>query len=68
MSGFWQNTVQFIRFFLSSVLGLVLAILNPILFFTKKTKKSSLVIIPIIMISFFLILGLILQSMLGLDT
>lgn len=64
MSSFWQNTVQLIRFFLSSVLGLILAILGPILFFTKKTKNISVIIIPVVFI--LVILAITLRSMLGL--
>jgi hypothetical protein len=64
MNDFWNNISRYPRFFVSSLVGLVLVILAPFrnLFKIKKFRF----ILPIISILFFGILFKILTSMTGL--
>ena len=64
MNNFWTNIVRYPRFFISSMIGLVLIILTPLrnLF---KTPKLRLFLILFILV-FILSLYFIIQTMLGL--
>lgn len=63
MNNFWLNIVRYPRFFVSSVIGLILVILTPFknLF---KIPKLKLVLI-LFSILFVVLLYLILKNMLG---
>jgi hypothetical protein len=64
MNNFWTNILRYPRFFISSMIGLVLIILTPLrnLF---KTPKLRLFLILFILV-FILSLYLILRTMVGL--
>ena len=64
MSNFWSNIVRYPRFFISSMIGLVLIILTPLrnLF---KTPKLRLFLILFILV-FILSLYFIIRTMVGL--
>jgi hypothetical protein len=64
MSNFWTNIVRYPRFFISSMIGLVLIILTPLrnLF---KTPKLRLFLILFILV-FILSLYFIIRTMVGL--
>ena len=64
MNEFWNNISRYPRFFISSLVGLILVILAPFknLFKIKKFRFF----IPIIVISFFGVLSLIIRNMTGL--
>jgi hypothetical protein len=64
MNEFWNNISRYPRFFISSLAGLILVILTPIrnLFKIKKFRF----VLPIVLISFIVILFQILTSMTGL--
>ena len=64
MSDFWTNVSRYPRFFISSLVGLILVILTPFrnLFKIKKFR----IIVPIIFLSFSIILYMILINMTGL--
>ena len=64
MNDFWKNISRYPRFFISSLIGLILIILTPIrnLFKIKKLR----IILPILMLLFFVILFNVIKSMTGL--
>ena len=63
MSNFWNNISRYPRFFISSMVGLILVILSP---FKNLFKIPKLRIILILFfIGFIIFLYLILQNMLG---
>lgn len=64
MNEFWNNISRYPRFFISSLAGLILVILAPFrnLFKIKKFRF----ILPIVFISFIVILSKVLTSMTGL--
>jgi hypothetical protein len=64
MNDFWNNISRYPRFFISSLAGLILVILAPIRNLLKIKKFQFLV--PIILISFLLVLYFILVNMTGL--
>jgi hypothetical protein len=64
MSDFWTNVSRYPRFFISSLVGLILIILTP---FRNLLKiKKFRIIFPILLILFFGSLYLILVNMTGL--
>jgi hypothetical protein len=66
MNDFWSNVSRYPRFFISSLIGLILVIITPIrnLFKIKKFRF----IIPIIFLIIISTLYFILLSMSGLET
>ncbi|CAL8412596.1 unnamed protein product [Dictyota dichotoma] len=65
---FWHNLFRYPRFFISSLIGLILIILNPFITILKQTKKkgsSAFFIVLIIAIFLFVLatLIIILQQM-----
>nr|BDA99069.1 hypothetical protein [Rhodomonas sp. NIES-2332] len=65
MPDFWENVLRFPRFFVSSVIGLLLTILGPFLNLLKRPKTTVIfVIISLIGITF---LTLTLKLMLGIN-
>jgi hypothetical protein len=65
MSDFWENVLKYPRFFISSMLGLVLIISGPFLNLLKR-PDTTLVLILLIL-SLMLFLNLTLKAMLNLD-
>ena len=61
MSDFWNNIARYPRFFISSLVGLILVILAPFrnLFKIKKFR----ILLPLFTIGFFILLGLIIKNM-----
>jgi len=39
MVSFWENTIRYLRFFITSLLGLLLILAQPVLFLLKNTKN-----------------------------
>ena len=64
MSDFWTNVSRYPRFFISSLAGLILIILAPFrnLFKIKKFR----IVLPLVLIGFFVGLYFILVNMTGL--
>jgi hypothetical protein len=64
MNEFWNNIARYPRFFISSLAGLILVILAPLrnLFKIKKFRF----IVPVVFISFVVVVYTILKSMTGL--
>jgi hypothetical protein len=63
MDNFWKNIVRYPRFFISSLVGLILVILMPIKNLFKIKKLRIVLIISISLV--FLALYLILYNMFG---
>jgi len=63
MSEFWNNISRYPRFFISSLVGLILVILAPFrnLFKIKKFR----IFVPILVLLFILILYFIIKNMTG---
>ena len=64
MNSFWKNVVRYPRFFVSSLIGLILVILTPFRNLFKIPKLRLFLIISIILIIF--IIYFIIISMTGL--
>ena len=56
MSGFWENVSRYPRFFVSSVSGLVLTILSPIINLGKSSTSKILIIGFLISIFIFIVI------------
>lgn len=65
MPTFWENVIRLIRFFLSSVTGLVFIIINPIV--SLKEKPVFFYILLIVLIILLVATYKILQQMLGIE-
>nr|QUE28577.1 Ycf33 [Porphyrostromium japonicum] len=65
MPTFWENVLQLVRFFISSVTGLIFIVLSPLIVLRKNSFFFSLVLG--ISFSILLLLYLVLQAMLGLN-
>ena len=64
MSDFWTNVSRYPRFFISSLVGLILIILTP---FRNLLKiKKFRILLPLVLIGFFASLYFILVNMTGL--
>ena len=63
MNDFWNNISRYPRFFISSLVGLILVILTPFKNLLKVPKLRFFLIIGIVM--FLIILYMILQNMTG---
>ena len=64
MNNFWTNVFRYPRFFISSLLGLILIILTPFKNLFKNSKLRIFLILGLIV--FFLSLYMILKKMVGL--
>ena len=64
MENFWTNILRYPRFFISSLLGLILIILTPLRNLFKNPKLKLLTIIGTLI--FIVILVFILRNMVGL--
>jgi len=61
---FWKNVFQLQRFFITSLLGLVLIILNPIINQAKKSNINAFFTILIFFFALFLVFNIV-NSMLN---
>jgi hypothetical protein len=61
---FWKNVFQLQRFFITSLLGLVLIILNPIINQAKKSNINAFFTILILFFGLFLVFNIV-NSMLN---
>ena len=61
---FWKNVFQLQRFFITSLLGLVLIILNPIINQAKKSNINAFFTILILFFALFLVFNIV-NSMLN---
>jgi len=62
---FWDNLLRYPKFFISSMIGLILILLNPIINQMKKFNNNKIVfLIPIIIL---IVLFYILKEMLTID-
>ncbi|MEY3310711.1 MAG: hypothetical protein RL348_29 [Bacteroidota bacterium] len=66
MPDFWENLLRFPRFFISSILGLVLTILGPFFNLLRDPKTTWILLFSTVLSIAFLILTL--QAMLNLNT
>lgn len=66
MPDFWENLLRFPRFFISSILGLVLIILGP--FFNLLRDPKSTWILTLATIIIITLLAKILEAMLSLNS
>ena len=64
MNNFWTNVIRYPRFFLSSMIGLILIILTPFKNLFKTTKLRWFLIIFIL--AFIISLYIIIRTMVGL--
>jgi hypothetical protein len=64
MNNFWENILRYPRFFVSSLVGLILVLLSPLKNLLKTTKSRAILIIFIL--SFFVSIYLIIKNMVGL--
>jgi len=64
MNNFWKNVSRYPRFFISSMMGLILIVLTPLKNLFKIPKLR--IILIIFLVGFILLLYFVLQQMLGL--
>ena len=64
MNNFWTNVIRYPRFFISSMIGLILIILTPFKNLFKTTKLRWFLIIFIL--AFIISLYIIIRTMVGL--
>ena len=64
MNNFWENILRYPRFFVSSFIGLIFIIINPIKNLLKTTQ--SRVILSLLICVFFISINLIIKNMVGL--
>nr|YP_009455878.1 hypothetical protein [Dictyopteris divaricata]YP_010205383.1 hypothetical protein LK366_pgp008 [Grateloupia livida]AQZ25094.1 hypothetical protein [Dictyopteris divaricata]UAV85952.1 hypothetical protein [Grateloupia livida] len=66
---FLHNLLRYPRFFFSSMLGLLLIVLNPILKIGTKNKKNKLVLVFLVIFLLFILIALtwVLKEMLFLN-
>jgi len=64
MNNFWTNVFRYPRFFISSLLGLILIILTPLKNLFKNSKLRIFLILGLIL--FFVSLYIVLKKMVGL--
>jgi hypothetical protein len=67
MNEFWQNIIRYPRFFISSLAGLILIIIRPILnLFKAKGSKPTIILLKLLLILSFSILCFVILNMIGL--
>jgi len=67
MDEFWKNIIRYPRFFISSLAGLILIILKPIIsLFKVKASKPGVILLKIALIITFFTLCFIFSEMVGL--
>ena len=62
---FWDNLLRYPKFFISSMIGLILILLNPIINQMKKFNNNKIVFLILIVVLF--VLFYILKEMLTID-
>lgn len=62
---FWDNLLRYPKFFISSMIGLILVLLNPIINQMKKFNNNKIVFL--ILVIFLIVLFYILKEMLTID-
>nr|ARO91369.1 conserved hypothetical plastid protein [Rhodochaete parvula] len=65
MPTFWENIIRLIRFFVSSVTGLIFIILSP--FVNLIEKRNTLYLVLILFLIILIIVYKILEQMLGIN-
>jgi uncharacterized membrane protein len=55
MDNFWKNIVRYPLFFISSMIGLILVILKPLINFIKTSSLKLFIVITIIIILLLII-------------
>jgi hypothetical protein len=67
MHEFWENIIRYPRFFISSLVGLILIILRPIInLFKVKSSKPTIFLLKLSLMVIFSILCFVLIAMIGL--
>jgi len=67
MDEFWENIIRYPRFFISSLAGLILIIIRPILnLFKVKSSKPIVIFLKLSLMLTFSILCFVLIKMIGL--
>jgi hypothetical protein len=67
MDEFWENIIRYPRFFISSLAGLILIILRPIInLFKVKSSKPTIFLLKLSLMVIFSILCFVLIAMIGL--
>lgn len=67
MDEFWKNIIRYPRFFISSLAGLILIILRPIInLFKVKSSKPTIFLLKLSLMVIFSILCFVLIAMIGL--
>ena len=65
MKIFWENITRYPRFLITSVLGLIIVLLNPLIKWAKKNTKTQIFLLSFLILT-FLIFTFILNAMLDL--
>jgi len=67
MNEFWENILRYPRFFISSLAGLILIIIRPIInLFKAKGSKPTIILLKLSLMLSFFILCLVIINMIGL--
>jgi hypothetical protein len=67
MNEFWQNIIRYPRFFISSLAGLILIIIRPIInLFKAKGSKPTILLLKLSLIISFSSLCFVILNMIGL--
>jgi hypothetical protein len=67
MNEFWQNIIRYPRFFISSLAGLILIIIRPIInLFKAKGSKPTILLLKLSLILSFSSLCFVILNMIGL--
>jgi len=67
MNEFWENIIRYPRFFISSLAGLILIIIRPIInLFKAKGSKPTIILLKLSLMLSFFILCLVIINMIGL--
>jgi hypothetical protein len=67
MDEFWENIIRYPRFFISSLAGLILIIIRPIInLFKVKSSKPTIFLLKLSLMVIFSILCFVLIAMIGL--
>lgn len=62
---FWENLIRYPRFFISSIFGLILILINPLILYLKNFNSRKFVILIIVV--FFIVLFGILKTMITIE-
>ena len=64
MNNFWENVFRYPRFFISSLIGLILVIISPLKNLLKVPKSRFIIIL--VLLGFLTLLYLTIKAMVGL--